>query len=169
MRGGAATKSNKDLECNIVDTYFHTSVRTSSTPTNKLGFPPVWEKKSSRQELETERASKSNLWQENSWDQRIISFPPLQLASVWGGGGGKGGHIFSETKTLSIGIRYGFEALRALIGGMDGVRICWWGTRNWGLWAGTRVSDDAQDVGLLPAMMFLIVWPLCARKIWDAI
>jgi len=40
------------------------------------------------------------------------------------GGRGKGGHIFSETKTLPIGIRYGFEALRALIGGMDGVRIC---------------------------------------------
>jgi hypothetical protein len=31
---------------------------------------------------------------------------------------------FSETKTLSIGIRYGFEALRALVGGWMGVRIC---------------------------------------------
>jgi hypothetical protein len=29
---------------------------------------------------------------------------------------------FSETKTLSIGIRYGFEAPRALIGGWMGLR-----------------------------------------------
>jgi hypothetical protein len=33
----------------------------------------------------------------------------------------------------------------------------------------TGVANDAQDVGSLPAMISLIVWPLCARKIWDAI
>ena len=112
---------------------------------------------------------KSNLGAGKQLRSENYLFSSPTTCKCVGGGGGKGGHIFSETKTLSIGIRYGFEALRALIGGMDGVRICWWGTRNWGLWAGTRVSDDAQDVGLLPAMMFLIVWPLCARKIWDAI
>ena len=40
-------------------------------------------------------------------------------------------------------------------------------TEGYGLELGFLMN--AQDVGLLPAMMFLIVWPLCARKIWDAI
>ena len=50
--------------------------------------------------------------------REVSLFLPPPFATV--GGGKEGGHIFSETKTLPIGIRYGFEALRALIWGWMG-------------------------------------------------
>jgi hypothetical protein len=88
-------------------TFTPLSEQAQPLPTN-WGFL-LYERK---EEFGTERASKVTLGRKTVEIREVSLFLPLHL-QLWGGK--EGGHIFSETKTLPIGIRYGFEALRALI------------------------------------------------------